>query len=202
MRAKHLQTFARSETGMFRGRPDARINLRHESTRVFCKRSAEKDLRPMGQAIRFFMPILLLTVGLFSSGQFASADEQLEPLQILTKTGARDFRVEIARSPEQQERGLMFRKELPKDQGMFFDVGWEHLIIMWMKNTYIPLDMIFISKKGVVVSMVKNATPMSENMLNSGGAARAVLEVNAGTSDRLGIAIGDQVVYPLFPADK
>jgi uncharacterized protein len=156
----------------------------------------------MRRAIASLALIFLVAVGFFCSGQSARADERLETLQILTKAGAHNFRVEVARSPEQQERGLMFRKELPKDQGMFFDLGWEHLSLMWMKNTYIPLDMLFISKSGAIVSMVKNATPMSEDLLNSGGAVRAVLEVNAGTADRLGIAIGDQVVYPLFPADK
>jgi uncharacterized membrane protein (UPF0127 family) len=202
MRQKPLPTFVRGETGMLRGRLGAMINLRQELARIFCRRPAERDLRPMRQAIRSFMPTLLVAAGFFCSGQLAIADERLEPLQIITKAGARSFRVEVARSTEQLERGLMFRRELPKDQGMFFDFGWEHLILMWMKNTYIPLDMIFISKSGVIVSMVKDAAPMSENMLNSGGAARAVLEVNAGTADRLGIAIGDQVVYPLFPADK
>ena len=156
----------------------------------------------MRRAMASLALMFFVAVGFFSSGLSARADERLETLQILTKAGTQDFHVEVARSPEQHERGLMFRKELPRDQGMFFDLGAERPVLMWMKNTYIPLDMLFISKKGTIVSMVKNATPMSEEILNSGGAARAVLEVNAGTSDRLGIAVGDQVVYPLFPADK
>ena len=182
--------------------PGVMINLRHGSACVFCKQPAEKEGVINAPCFSIFALIFLVAVGFFCSGQSARADERLETLQILTKAGAHKLRVEVARSPEQQERGLMFRKELPKDQGMFFDLGTERPVSMWMKNTYIPLDMLFISKSGTIVSMVKNATPMSEEVLNSGGAARAVLEVNAGTADRLGIAIGDQVVYPLFPADK
>ena len=102
------------------------------------------------------------------------------------------------RSGPQRERGLMFRRFLPQDRGMLFDFGTERPVMMWMKNTYLPLDMIFISRAGKVSGTRQNTEPLSEKIIPSGAPAYGVLEVNAGTAARIGLRIGDDVRHPLF----
>jgi uncharacterized membrane protein (UPF0127 family) len=126
------------------------------------------------------------------------AAQQLQPLEIATKTGVHVFAVELAVTPEQQAKGLMFRRELPEGQGMLFDFQKEQQASFWMKNTYIPLDMIFIRADGRVLRVAENTVPLSEAMISSGGPVRAVLEVIAGTAKKLGIAAGDRVAHPIF----
>ncbi|HUB64290.1 MAG TPA: DUF192 domain-containing protein [Methylocella sp.] len=122
----------------------------------------------------------------------------LEKLEIVTASGTYEFSVEVMRSEPQRERGLMFRRYLPQDRGMLFDFGVERPVLMWMKNTYLPLDMIFIGRSGKVVGLAENAEPLSEKIIPSGAPAYGVLEVNAGTAARLGLKIGDSVKHPLF----
>ncbi|MCX7319393.1 MAG: DUF192 domain-containing protein [Hyphomicrobiales bacterium] len=122
----------------------------------------------------------------------------LQPLEIVTKTGVRMFSVEMAVTDEQRAKGLMYRKELADGRGMLFDFTPEQSISMWMKNTYISLDMIFIGADGRVTRVAENTEPESTRIVSSGGPAKAVLEVIAGTARRYGIAPGDQVVHPLF----
>jgi uncharacterized membrane protein (UPF0127 family) len=122
----------------------------------------------------------------------------METLEIVTKSGVRVFNVEMARSPEERERGLMFRKELPEGQGMLFDFSPPQDISMWMRNTYVPLDMIFIRADGRILRIAENTEPMSERIISSGGPAKAVLEVLAGTARKEGIAPGDRVAGALF----
>ena len=122
----------------------------------------------------------------------------VQPLEIVTKTGVHVFSVEMATTEEEKTTGLMYRKELADGKGMLFDFSPEQEVSMWMKNTYIPLDMIFVSRKGRVVSIARNATPMSEAIISSGKPAYAVIEVNAGVADKLGIAAGDAVRHPIF----
>lgn len=132
---------------------------------------------------------------------FAQAVEQtaaLEPLEIVSSTGHHKFSVEVMRTDSERAKGLMFRRFLPADRGMLFDFKTEQSVMMWMKNTYIPLDMVFISKAGVVTHVAENAEPMSERIISSGGPAYAVLEVNAGTAAKLGIKPGDRVDQSLF----
>ena len=131
----------------------------------------------------------------FGNSAFAAT---LEPLEIATKDGVRVFSVEMARTEEQKTTGLMFRKELADGQGMLFDFSPEQPISMWMRNTFIPLDMIFIRADGSVLRIAENTTPQSERIISSGGPAKAVLEVIAGTARRYGIAPGDMVAHPLF----
>jgi len=114
-------------------------------------------------------------------------------LEILTKTGLRTFTVELATNDAERERGLMFRKELPEGRGMLFDFQQERPVAFWMHNTYIPLDMIFIRADGRILSIAENTTPLSDNLIPSGGPIRAVLEVIGGTARKLGIAPGDRV---------
>lgn len=122
----------------------------------------------------------------------------LEKLEIVTPSGIHNFSVEVMRSERQRERGLMFRRFLPPNQGMLFAFGSEQPVMMWMKNTYLPLDMIFISRSGTVVGLAENTEPLSEKIIPSGAPAYAVLEVNAGTASHIGLRIGDLVRHPIF----
>ena len=122
----------------------------------------------------------------------------LQPLEIVSKTGVHTFAVEMAATPEEQAKGLMFRRELPEGQGMLFDFHQEQPASFWMKNTYISLDMIFIRGDGQILRIAENTVPLSETIVPSGGAVRAVLEVIAGTARKLGIESGDRVAHPIF----
>jgi uncharacterized membrane protein (UPF0127 family) len=122
----------------------------------------------------------------------------LERLEIVTASGTHEFSVEVMRSGLQRERGLMFRRFLPQDRGMLFDFEAERPVMMWMKNTYLPLDIIFIGRAGKVVGLAENTEPLSEKIIPSGAPAYGVLEVNGGTAARIGLKIGDSVRHPLF----
>lgn len=124
-----------------------------------------------------------------------AADETVE---IGSKTGVHSFAVELALNDEQRARGLMFRRELPEGRGMLFDFHREQPITMWMQNTYIPLDMIFIRGDGRILSIAENTEPLSTRVISSGGQVRAVLEVIAGTAKKLGIRPGDRVSHSIF----
>jgi uncharacterized protein len=119
-------------------------------------------------------------------------------LEIVSKTGVHVFAVEMAATEQQREKGLMFRKSLPEGQGMLFDFHQEGPVSFWMRNTYIPLDMIFIRADGRILRIVENAEPLSERMIPSGGPVLAVLEVIGGTARKLGLATGDRVAHPIF----
>lgn len=157
------------------------------------------------KAARFAIAAVLraLFLVVFASAAFAEdapgqPHSGLEKLEIITATGTHEFSVEVMRSEAQRERGLMFRRYLPKDRGMLFDFGTERPVMMWMKNTFLPLDMIFIARSGTVVGLAENTEPMSENIIPSGAPAYGVLEVNAGTAARIGLKIGDSVRHPAF----
>jgi hypothetical protein len=126
---------------------------------------------------------------------------ELHPLEIVTKAGVQVFSVEAAKTDEERERGLMFRTALPEGQGMIFDFSPEQNVSMWMKNTLIPLDMIFIRADGRILRIAENTKIQSEEIIPSGGPVRAVVEVIAGTARKYGIAAGDRVSYAgLFKA--
>jgi uncharacterized protein len=139
-----------------------------------------------------------------SAGRAALADDAggprliLQKLDIVTSSGTHAFAVEVMGSEPERERGLMFRRFLAPDRGMLFAFETEQPVTMWMKNTYIPLDMIFIARKGKVVGFAENAVPLSEKIISSGVPAFAVLEVTAGTAARIGLRIGDSVRHPIF----
>lgn len=121
-------------------------------------------------------------------------------LTIVTRAGVtHPFTVEVANTPETRSRGLMFRRELPDGRGMLFDFGArETEVTMWMKNTYIPLDMIFIRANGLINHIAESTTPLSEATISSNGPVKGVLEVIGGTARRLGIAAGDRIEHPFF----
>jgi hypothetical protein len=122
----------------------------------------------------------------------------LRTLEIVSKTGVHVFSVELAATDAERARGLMFRKELPDGKGMLFDFGREQEVAMWMKNTLIPLDMIFITAGGRILRIAENTEPMSTHIIASGGPVRAVLEVIGGTAKRYGLGAGDRVAHPWF----
>lgn len=140
--------------------------------------------------------LLMLACSVVSRG--VTAQEKLEPLTIVTSSGTHPFSVEVMRTEQQRERGLMYRRFLPSDRGMLFDFKLEKPIMMWMKNTYLPLDMIFISRSGKVVGIARDTEPLSERIVASGAPAYAVLEVNAGTAKKIGLGIGDKIHHPIF----
>lgn len=121
-----------------------------------------------------------------------------ETLEIVGKSGVQVFAVEVMRTPDERAKGLMYRRELPEGRGMLFDFSPEQNVSMWMKNTYISLDMIFIRADGRILRIAENTTPESEAIIPAGGPVRGVLEVIAGTAKKYGIAPGDKVAHPLF----
>ena len=121
-----------------------------------------------------------------------------QPLEIVTKSGVQVFSVEMATTEQEKETGLMYRKELADGKGMLFDFSPEQEVSMWMKNTYIPLDMIFIRADGRILRIAENTEPLSTKIISSRGIAKAVLEVIGGTAQKYGIAPGDRVAHPLF----
>ena len=132
----------------------------------------------------------------FALATVAPAAETFEtqPLTITTRDGkAHDFVVELAVTPRQREQGLMNRREMAADRGMLFAFGETRQVFMWMKNTYIPLDMLFIGKDGKVRMIRENAEPHSEAIIDSGGPIDYVLELNSGTVKRLGLRTGNRV---------
>jgi len=142
---------------------------------------------------------LLAALGLMLSLATPPAQAaSIQPLEIVTKSGVQVFSVEMATTEEEKTTGLMYRKELPDGKGMLFDFSPEQQISMWMKNTYISLDMIFIRADGRILRIAENTEPHSTKIISSGGLAKGVLEVIAGTAQKYGIAPGDRVAHPLF----
>ena len=120
-------------------------------------------------------------------------------LTIATASGAKlHFTVEVAETPEQLERGLMFRDSMPADGGMLFLLGIEETASFWMRNTFLPLDMIFIARDGRITNIHHNAAPGSMAIISSTAPVTGVLEVNAGITNRLSIRPGDRVLHPAF----
>jgi uncharacterized protein len=128
----------------------------------------------------------------------AALAQTLDRLEIATGSGVHVFNVEVVSDEASREKGLMYRRYMPQDRGMLFNFNEEAPVAFWMKNTYIPLDMIFISRKGVVTSIAANAEPMSERLIPSGGPVYAVLEVNGGVARSIGLKAGDKVKDAIF----
>jgi uncharacterized membrane protein (UPF0127 family) len=147
--------------------------------------------------------VLCLAAACGSPSQGASVDRQsgllVEPLAISTHDGRTyRFRVEVADNDATRERGLMFRKSLDPDAGMLFDFKSEQNVSFWMKNTLIPLDLLFIDKDGYIINLAAQATPMSEANIPSGGQVLGVLEIKGGRAAELGIEPGDRVKERIF----
>ena len=124
--------------------------------------------------------------------------QTFEPLTIAGASGRHAFQVEVARNDAERAQGLMYRRSLAPDRGMLFDFARVQPISMWMQNTYIPLDMIFIRADGSIARIAENAEPLSTRTIPSGEPVLAVLEVIGGTAARLGVKPGDRVEHLLF----
>jgi uncharacterized protein len=140
--------------------------------------------------------LLLAALILFPAGRAPAADVQT--LEIASKSGVHPFAVEVAVDDEERAHGLMFRKELPEGRGMLFDFKHDQEVAMWMENTYVSLDMIFIRGDGRILRIAESTETESDKIIPSGGPVRAVLEVVAGTAKKFGIAPGDRVASPIF----
>jgi len=150
--------------------------------------------------------LLALPATAYAPTAFAQADitgpQRTLPTTKLTIIGhdqaRHEFTVELALTPEQQEVGEMFRKTIPADQGMLFDWTIPRDVPMWMKNTLVPLDMIFIANDGTITHIAEDAVPESLAEISSGGPARATLEVQGGLTEKLDIRVGDKVKGAFF----
>ena len=146
-----------------------------------------------------FAASLLLAVSLAASAALAAP---MEELAIRSGTGLHVFRVEIADTPEARATGLMFRREMAADAGMLFEFHALEPVAFWMKNTELPLDMLFIDRGGRIVRIHERAEPGSLDVIESRVPVWAVLELNGGTAERLGIRVGDRVRHPAFSDDE
>ena len=143
---------------------------------------------------------LLVIVSLFLMYNLGEVSASMKSeLSIITSNGSKhNFLVEVARTEEEKKIGLMFRKTLAKNAGMLFLYKREALRLMWMKNTFIPLDILFIDKKGVIKRVVKRTIPHSLATISSRQSVLAVLELRGGITSSLEIKTGDRIEHPAF----
>lgn len=154
----------------------------------------------MKHRIAYLLIVLLAVVG-FSRVEAQNLGQDLpeEPLRIVTADGSiYDFTVEVARTADQRSIGLMYRERLGWDRGMLFDYGSPRRVSMWMKNTLIPLDMLFIKRDGTIANIRKRTVPHSLEPIRSKGRVLAVLELAGGAADRMGLAPGDRIEHAIF----
>ena len=134
-------------------------------------------------------------------GSRAVAEEQAvktEPLAIASGNGRHDFDVEVMRTEAQRSRGLMYRKSMAANHGMLFNFDAPQTVTMWMKNTYLSLDMVFIRSDGTIARIAADTEPLSTKIISSNEPVLGVLELNAGTASKLGIRPGDRVQHAMF----
>ena len=143
---------------------------------------------------------LLVIVSLFLMCNLGEVNASMKSeLSIITSNGSKhNFLVEVARTEEEKKIGLMFRKTLAKNAGMLFLYKREALRLMWMKNTFIPLDILFIDKNGVIKRVVKRTIPHSLATISSRQSVLAVLELRGGITSSLEIKKGDRIEHPAF----
>ncbi|WP_456624156.1 MULTISPECIES: DUF192 domain-containing protein [unclassified Bradyrhizobium] len=155
------------------------------------------DRKAVWSVARGWLAAILVVAG-FAAASAPVGAASFQPLEIVTKGGVQVFSVEMATTEQEKQTGLMYRKELADGKGMLFDFSPEQEVSMWMKNTYVPLDMIFIRADGRILRIAENTEPLSTKIISSQGLAKAVLEVPAGTAQKYGIRPGDRVGHPLF----
>lgn len=151
----------------------------------------------MSRVYWFFIVLL----GMVSVGENALAMDVLYTVDsaiLVTQKESIPLTLEVAFTPEQIMNGLMHRWQLPERHGMIFLFSQEEPVAFWMKDTFIPLDMLFIDHTGGIAHMVEGAAPLSTDIISSRGAVSAVIELSAGSVRRLHIAKGDKVIYPWF----
>lgn len=137
---------------------------------------------------------LFLSLLLFAVVAFADVEFTTDRMRLVTADNKiHELTVELAIDADQREQGLMFRRSMAPDHGMLFDFGETRRVMMWMKNTHLALDMLFVDKRGIVRTIHQDAVPFSEAIIDSGEPVAFVLELNAGTVKRLGIKPGDRL---------
>ena len=155
------------------------------------------DRKAVRSALKGWL-VAILVIAACAVASAPAGAASFQPLEIVTKNGVQVFSVEMATTEEEKQTGLMYRRELADGKGMLFDFNPEQEISMWMKNTYVSLDMIFIGANGRILRIAENTEPLSTKIISSRGPARAVLEVVAGTAQKYGIRPGDRIGHPLF----
>jgi uncharacterized membrane protein (UPF0127 family) len=149
-----------------------------------------------------FRAFVALIVVLMLDGAVAAAEPVVFPrstLDVVSEDGRRHaFAIELAVTPDQLSQGLMYRRDLPAGTGMLFDFGSPRQVSMWMKNTLIPLDMLFADRTGRVIYVEQYAVPGSLEPRGPSQPVLGVLELPAGTARRLGLKPGDRLVHPMF----
>ena len=156
-------------------------------------------MRIMG--IRILILGVLVWFGLL---QAASADDiaSLEPISIVTANSATLFTAEIADNEQLRSKGLMFRQLMPADHAMLFDFVKPRPAAMWMKNTYVSLDMLFVREDGTIAAVAENTEPLSLQTISVEEPVRGVIELAAGTAKRLGIHRNDKVYHRIFHTEQ
>ena len=141
------------------------------------------------------LPLAACSPGATSQGAAdATGGDELRAV-LHTATGDYPFTIEIADTPQEQQKGLMYRQDLAPDAGMLFDYGQEQRVSFWMQNTYIPLDMIFIAADGTVKHIHENAKPLDPTSIPSRFTVRFVLEIPAGRAAEIGLKQGDRLEH-------
>lgn len=153
--------------------------------------------RRLGRRLLLGAPVILAAGSTLAQG---GGDIHFKRSSLAIATGGREikFDVELALNDTERARGLMFREKLGPYEGMLFDFYREAPVSFWMKNTLIPLDMLFIAADGTIRSIHANAVPHSTDSIPSQFPVRAVLEINGGSARLLGIKPGDKVLHPIF----
>jgi uncharacterized protein len=150
------------------------------------------------------MQRLIASLAILVAVSSAQAQEaaRIEPLSIVTKESATLFAAEVADSDELRERGLMFRHVMPVGQAMLFDFEKPRPAAMWMKNTYISLDMLFVRADGTIAAIAENTEPLSTQTISVEEPVLGVVELAAGTVKRLGIRRNDKVYHQVFKTEN
>jgi uncharacterized membrane protein (UPF0127 family) len=143
-------------------------------------------------------PMAAVLVFLFFAAAAVAQPQKFEPLTIVSGSARHAFQVEVMREEADRAQGLMYRRSIAPDRGMLFDFGRVEPVSMWMKNTYISLDMLFIRPDGTVARVAADTEPLSTRTISSGEPVVGVLEVPAGTAARLAIKAGDRVEHAMF----
>lgn len=154
----------------------------------------------LSSAVRPTALFLLVCALIFVAAPEVTARMRREAVTLVTGQGERVIDVEVAATADEKARGLMFRTSLPDSEGMLFPYNDAQEITMWMRNTYIPLDMVFIRADGTVHRIEARTEPLSERIITSLGRVTAVLELAGGAAERLGLKPGDIVRHPHFRA--
>ncbi len=143
-----------------------------------------------------FAALAVLVSALMTAAGADAGQLRVEPVVLVSDAGRHTINAEIADTPGARATGLMFRRSLDADAGMLFIYDNPQNITMWMQNTYISLDMIFADAQGTIIRIARDTEPFSTDIIEAGGLAKVVLEVPAGTSQRLKLKRGDRLEHP------